>query len=318
VSLRLVGAPGLEPVSAADALRDPEGALWHVPSLDESLGKDPTWAATLDTLRPPIRKGEKLTEWRRTSRLRPFVFRDPQTLDGSAVHLHLEHRVVQRLLSRFLAQGFLRDDLSRACILLTDDPIPRVVAIGRLSLYGDRAARLHDELIAVAAEWKPGETRGRGKLRPLGEGEKEEVLRLVETSLARPSLHEVPVAVQVKDVEELVPHLAKRAEVVRERALRKLADRGEKEGQALAVLLESQRKRIRTEQEKMDDPQLALPLDKDEQRQLEANKKHWRKRLDELSDAALAREADAVRRGYDVRAHRVEPAGLVYLWPVSG
>jgi ERCC4-related helicase len=325
VALQLVGAHALEPVDVVAALRDPEGALWHVPALDEDLGKDPTWAATLDALRPPMKKGERLDQWRRTSRLRPFVFKDPRTLDGSSVHLHLEHRVVQRLLGRFLAQGFLRDDLSRACVLLTEDPIPRLVALGRLSLYGDRAARLHDEIIGVAAEWKPVEARGRAKLRPLGEDEKHEVLRLVETSLATPSLHEVPKAVRerfrqsaLRDIEELVPHLEKRAQAVRDRALRKLAERGEKEGEALGALLKTQRKRIRAEQEKMEDPQLALPLDKDEQRQLEANRRHWRKRLDELSDSAIEREAVAVHTSYRVRAHRVEPAGVVYLWPVSG
>jgi hypothetical protein len=57
VALQLVGAHALEPVDVVAALRDPEGALWHVPALDEDLGKDPTWAATLDALRPPMKKG---------------------------------------------------------------------------------------------------------------------------------------------------------------------------------------------------------------------------------------------------------------------
>jgi hypothetical protein len=103
----------------------------------------------------------------------------------------LEHRVVQRLLARFLSQGFLHDELTRACVCLTDDPIPKVIALGRLSLYGERASRLHDEVIAVAAEWLDPLNRGRKKLQPLGEGDKEDVLQMLETSLASPRFSNV-------------------------------------------------------------------------------------------------------------------------------
>jgi hypothetical protein len=74
-------------------------------------------------------------------------------MDDSVVHLHLEHRVVQRLLGRFTAQGFVHHDLSRACLTQTSDAIPRVILLGRLSLYGPGAARLHEELIPVTARW---------------------------------------------------------------------------------------------------------------------------------------------------------------------
>ncbi len=52
------------------------------------------------------------------------------------VHLHLEQRVAQRLLGRFRAQGFVHHDLSRACLAQVADSIPRVILLGRLSLYG--------------------------------------------------------------------------------------------------------------------------------------------------------------------------------------
>ncbi|MCU0526962.1 MAG: hypothetical protein MUF72_19310 [Elainella sp. Prado103] len=146
-----------------------------VPALDQQAGADPTWSTTLDTLRAPRQKTQKLWDWRKEDPIRPVVFRDPGSLDGQVVHLHLEHRIVQRLLGRFLSQGFLHDELTRACVCRTDDPIPRVLILGRLSLYGDRAARLHDEIIAVAAEWIDPDARGRGKLRPLSEGEKKDV-----------------------------------------------------------------------------------------------------------------------------------------------
>ncbi|MEP0927153.1 hypothetical protein NC974_08185 [Leptolyngbya sp. SLC-A1] len=65
--------------------------------------------------------------------------------------------------------------------------------MGRLSLYGERAARLHDEVVTVAAEWLDPEARGRGKLRPLTEGEKKDVMQILEASLANRRLQEVPI-----------------------------------------------------------------------------------------------------------------------------
>jgi hypothetical protein len=32
----------------------------------------------------------------------------------------------------------------------------------------------------------------------------------------------------------------------------------------------------------------------------------------------LREEPERIRQSYEVRAHRLEPVGLVYLWPVSG
>ena len=98
-----------------------------------------------------------LNDWRRDNPVRPVIFSDPGRLIAESVHLHLEHRLAQRLLSRFLAQGFLHHELSRACVLPSRDPQPRVVVLGRLSLFGQGAARLHDELITVMAEEEAGD-----------------------------------------------------------------------------------------------------------------------------------------------------------------
>jgi len=43
--------------------------------------------------------------------------------------MHLEQRVVQRLLSRFTAQGLFHHDLSRACMAQTTDAVPRVLLL---------------------------------------------------------------------------------------------------------------------------------------------------------------------------------------------
>ena len=69
------------------------------------------------------------------------------------MHLHLEQRIAQRLLARFRSQGFIYHDLSRACLAQASDSIPRVLLLGRLSLYGAGAERLHEELVPLAARW---------------------------------------------------------------------------------------------------------------------------------------------------------------------
>jgi hypothetical protein len=90
----------------------------------------------MDSLRAPRPRDQKFWDWRRSSHIRPVVFEDPGVVTEEVVQLHLEHRVIQRLLSRFTAQGFVHHDLSRACMAQTTDAIPRVLLIGRLALYG--------------------------------------------------------------------------------------------------------------------------------------------------------------------------------------
>ena len=324
-SLEILGAELLKPVDDAQAVRDPSTARWVIPRLHERMGADHTWAHTLDALRAPIKKGQKRWEWRREAPIRPVVFRDPGTLDDEVVHLHLEHRVVQRLLGRFLAQGFLHDELSRACVVRTDDPVPRVVALGRLSLHGEGASRLHDEILAVAAEWHDPATRGRGKLKPVGEGAKVETLRLLDEALAQPRLREVPDGVRrrlqghaVQDVGELHPHLERRATVLARQSARALETRGAQEAREMTRILEAQQERIKKQHEKAagDTQQRTLGFSREEERQFAANQKHWAARLQSLEDE-IQDEPVRIRAGYEVRASRVEPVGLVYLWPVS-
>lgn len=96
------------------------------------------------------------------------MFDDPGTVSDDLVHLHLERRVVRRLLGRFTAQGFVHHDLSRACLAQTKDSVPRVVLIGRLCLYGARGVRLHEELLPVSARWTDPAGR-KGRTDPLPE-----------------------------------------------------------------------------------------------------------------------------------------------------
>jgi len=316
--LEILGAGPLEPVAG-------EPGEYTFPALDRRAGADPSWARALDALRSPRPREEDPGAWRREAPLRPVVFRDPGTLDAKTVHLHLEHRVVRRVLGRFLSQGFVHFDLSRACVGVSSDPVPRVVLLGRLSLYGEGASRLHDEVIPVAARWTPPDARRR-PLAPFAEAGETTTLALLEQALATP--REVPAAVTDAmlaaipgDVEALLPHLVSRAEAVEATALGLLADRGDREAQAMVGILEAQRGRIRKEQEKWpEDRQVYMAfegLKEAERRQLLADRRHWQARLAGI-EKEMVSEPDRIRRAYQVHARRVEPVGIVYLWPVSG
>ena len=322
VALEIMGSEPLKPIDAAAAIKDEDRSQWSVPALDQQAGADPTWATTLDTLRSPRQKTQKLWDWRREAPIRPIVFRDPGSLDGQVVHLHLEHRIVQRLLGRFLSQGFLHDELTRACVCRTDDPIPRVLILGRLSLYGDRAARLHDEIISVAAEWIDPAARGRGRLRPLGETEKKDVLQILEESLAHARLRDVSPAIvnrlkahTARDVEDLLTHLERRATELTDRAKRKLEQRGEREAAEMRTLLGEQRDRILKQFEQYETQQLSF-FNSEEMRQIESDRRHWDVRVTQL-ETEIVSEPERIRQTYHVKAERIEPVGIVYLWPVS-
>ncbi len=99
-------------------------------------------------------------------------------------------------------------------------------------------------------------------------------------------------------------------------AIEKLRKRGEREGKDLRETVERQRDRVREELAKHDREfqQLTLDFDDEDKRQLEFNMRSWRTRLEQF-DRDLEREPQRIREFYDVRAKRVEPVGLVYLWP---
>ncbi len=84
-------------------------------------------------------------------------------------------------------------------------------------------------------------------------------------------------------------------------------------------ILEAQRDRIEKQHQKAvtDLRQLTLGFSKAEERQFSDNQKHWMGRLRVLVDE-IEDEPARIRAGYEVRANRIEPVGLVYLWPVSG
>ena len=316
-SLELLGADPLEET------RDPEGRrVWRFPALDQRAETDASWSSTLDTLRQPKKPDQKVTEWRREAPIRPVVFEDPGAVTEDSVHLHLEQRVAQRLLARFRAQGFIYHDLSRACLAQARDSIPRVILLGRLSLYGRGAERLHEELVPVAARWVEVSKR-KEPLRAYARETELRTLDLLEEALTGDGMrvpHETIrdrlLETAARDIEELLPQLEPRAEELAAIAVKGLAERGNREERDLRVTLERQRARVIEELENYDRKftQLTLDFNAEERGQVEANMRGWRRRLEQF-EKDLEVEPARVREFYEVRATRVEPVGLAYLWP---
>jgi superfamily II DNA or RNA helicase len=318
-ALDLLGAPPLQ------AERDEHGDVtrWRFPALDARERADASWTATLDTLRVPRKRDQKITDWRREAPIRPVVFEDAGILTDDVVHLHLEQRVAQRLLARFRAQGFVHHDLSRAVLATSDDAIPRVVLLGRLSLYGHRAERLHEEIVPVTARWLEPSQR-QGPLQAFArEGEQRtlDVLRATLTKRAQAPAAQIIERLQAgaaQDVADLRPQLERRATEVAASAIASLHARGQREAKDLTETLQNQRKRVFEQLEDYDRKamQPTLGFSTEERAQLDAHARAWRERLTQF-EHDLDREPDRIRTFYDVRASRIEPVGLAYLWPAS-
>lgn len=318
-ALELLGAEPL--VEGRDADGRP---IWSFPALDGRTGADPSWAGTLDSLRAPRQQAQKVADWRREAPIRPVVFEDAGVLTEDTVHLHLEQRVAQRLLARFRSQGFVHHDLSRACLAQAADAIPRVILLGRLSLYGRGAERLHEEIVPLAARWVEPSQR-KGALSAYARDAEAKTLELLERSLSEPRRRAIDDVIQakllesaVKDVEELLPQLEPRALELADLAMERLEKRGQREAKDLRETLERQRQRVGEELAKHEREldQLALGFVEEERRQLEADMRAWRIRLEQF-DRDLAVEPGRIVDFYAVRARRIEPVGLVYLWPES-
>ena len=317
-SLKLSGFPPLD--------EDDDG---HINFPVDLAGKniDPTWSTTLDSLRTPPKDGKKNYQWRKEAAIRPITFTPPDTIDNEVVQLHLGHRISQRLLSRFLSQGFVHHDLSRACFAQSDDKIPRVVLLGRLGLYGPGASRLHEEIITVTARWIPEKDRTNKGLTPYARDAEARTMQILEDAMFDlASQSELPTdtssmleACMATDVTALLPHLEERGKAAEKIAQKRLTDRARIESESMTHILEAQKKRILDTLKKHEDPNQPLLFDldaKDEKRQLEDNMRYWRKWLEGV-DIELEREPARIRDFYEVKTTRIEPVGLVYLWPLN-
>ncbi|KQM13733.1 hypothetical protein ASE73_11515 [Sphingomonas sp. Leaf24] len=308
------------------------GGGWHCPAaigttpvfaLDAArMAQDASWAPLLDELRArPPRPGERPGDWRADAAVRRVSFAPAILPDGrdagDVVQLHLEHRLVRRLLGQFLSAGF-RQGLERACVIRTPAASsPRVILIGRLALYGEKAARLHEEVLSVAAEW-----RDDGPLRILAEGREAEgrvlddlIAALKTAEDADPAIATHATARSARDIAELRPALLARAEARRERVATELARRAAAEARGLETLLDARLARIGRERGS-DDAQLTLLLDPAEARQRAADRRSWERATARLAEERV-REPERLRGAATIHATRVEPIGLVYLWPAA-
>jgi superfamily II DNA or RNA helicase len=313
-SLQLGGFPPLTS-DAADRI------LFPVDPAGKSI--DPSWSNTLDSLRQPPRDGKRNFIWRREAPIRPVTFTPPDTVDDSVVQLHLGHRISQRLLSRFLSQGFVHKDLSRACFAQSDDRVPRVVLIGRLGLYGPGASRLHEEILTVTARWTPPSERD-GGLQPYERKGEARTMQILEAAMSDPSGgRELPpgasdqlLGSMAADVTALLPHLETLGNEARDAAAKRLSDRARIESEEMTRILEAQRNRVLKTLEKTEGnpDQLELFTVVEERRQVEDNMRYWRKWLSGVEED-LRTEPARIAEFYDVKTTRVEPVGIVYLWP---
>ena len=322
MSLRLAGAPTIAEADGEEKREPDTPPRFVFPAEDHALASNPGWTAALDSLRARRRRGESFGEWRRRAAIRPVAFEDTGRLGDNAVHLHLEHRVARRLLGRFAAQGLIHHDLSKACLTVAPDAIARVVLLGRLAVYGPRAARLHEEIVPVTARWIDP-VRRQGPLSPYGRAGEQTTLASLQTALDEAGRHSVPDPVRTRlaasaqaDIADLLPHLERRADEFAELAKTRLAERSKTEQHSMIDLLERQRKRI-AEAAGKDDRQMTFDFDKAERRQREADRRAWTRRLHAI-ETELETEPARIADAYRVRAVRVDPLGLVYLWPRTG
>lgn len=309
VGLELAGA---EPLKAI-ATDEPGVEAWRVPELPEA------WQPTLDTLRPARGRNEPLWEFRKRAP-RPIVFRPPPKMNSGLSHVHLQHPLVQRVLGRFLAQGYSAHDLSRVTVVRTrHDALVRVIAFGRLSLFGAGATRLHDQLVSVAARW----TEGSDELHPFAEEADRKAVEMLEHVLAEaPSLDAVSSAVQKKltavapaTFANLWQHIREEADALAHDAERRLTQRGADESEALKKLLTTQRLSIIHEIERRQ--QLSFEdrkFDKREEEQFKREQAYLGERLVAIQ-LELQREPKQIEGLYRVALRRLEPVGLVFLWP---
>ena len=84
----------------------------------------------------------------------------------------------------------------------------------------------------------------------------------------------------------------------------------------MVQLLTRQRERIEGEFN-TDGRQLTLGFTQGELRQHEADRRAWSRRLEDI-ETELETEPRRIADSYTVHAHRIDPLGVVYLWPRTG
>lgn len=309
IGLQLAGA---EPLTAGPPTSDGR-ASYVLPALDRS------WDGTLDTLRPPRARDESFWEWRQRAP-RPITFHPLTRLTEDAEQLHLAHPLVKRILDRFLAQGFGAHDLSRVTALVApDESVVRVVAYARFTLFGASAARLHDQIVPVAAAWS-GEA---SEIRPYKD-RATAAFAITSTEKLLAADARAPNATIRARIEQhadalfraLWPHLEAEADALAVEARAGLAQRARKESDDMRALLARQQTAIDVAEARLRQSELFNIADKEQKRQVDLDLRHLERRRADAGKE-LVSEPAAIEALYDVRMSRLLPVGLVVAWPES-
>jgi len=289
---------------------------WRLPALD-----DGTWDGLLEPLRepPPEDKPYKRMP------VKPVAFRAAHKLDADTVQLHLGHPLVKRLLARFKAQGFARHELAQVTAIASpDDRARRVLLFGHLVLFGPRASRLHEEVLAVAARWtdrEPPQRYGRDAERT-ALTRFDALIGADPDGIRSPDVRSLLMRRIGSDHDALLPALKERAQEAEDAAVELLKKRADDEAQAMVTLIERQEKAIlkairdgKELQERARQQRLAfMDGNKEEIAQFERDLVHMSRRLDAI-DRERREEPASIRASYEVTLRRFTPIGLVYLWP---
>lgn len=279
------------------------------------------WERTLDTLRRARKPGTSLWDWRRREPHRPVVFEALTRLDESKVQLHLDHPLVKRVLDGFLAQGSVSSELVRRTIVV--DPkanLSYAILIGRLSLFGEGATRLHDQIIAVSARLllsKDDLSIEEDESKAVREAD--ELVRRMQDLMDDKEIRVDPVTRErllgrvVRDEAALTTRLKKIAGTLTSDVEIRLKSRAKDEARALAATLRAQKDRIDRELEERRQRTIAFtPSEREEAAQYKRDEQHLRDRRMGL-DLEAIEEVRRLTEGYKPVLDRFEPVGLVYL-----
>jgi superfamily II DNA or RNA helicase len=306
IGLRMSGAEGL-----ALADRTSSGRQAYVlPALDRS------WEVTLDSLRPPRGRNETWWEWRQKPP-RPVTFEPLTTLTEEAEQLHLAHPLVRRILDRFVAQGYGAHDLSRVCaVVLPKENVARVVAYARLTFFGHGAARLHDELISVAAPFTPGEPVSPYKDKATAVRARELAEKALAAGGAAPNERVSREVLRHASgvYQSLWMHLEDEADSQAAEVKAGLTRRARKESEELIALLTRQREAVAKARHDLSQTKLFEVEDKEQRRQVELDLEHLGRRSEQFG-RELDEEPKKIEALYAVEMVRLSPVGLVVAWP---
>jgi hypothetical protein len=293
----------------------------------EAFARDPSWRPALDDLRVRRRKaGEQIHQWRRDTPVRALAFEPPIAEDDTdlpdVTQVHLEHRFVRRLIAQFLSYGF-QASLNRATVISSPAAQARVILLARLTLFGPGATRLHGEIIPVTATWSDID-RIKKPLRPLKETGRDATMSELEQALKlarQPNADKIAQmsATAAQDIADLRPALEVEAAEIIATETKELEKIAAAEAKSLRELLEAQRRRIIDTEKTAAAPTFDFDTgnaksQQEERRQFDLDRRHWGRKIERL-ERDIEVEPQRILDSYKVRAHRIEPVGLVYLWP---